>query len=295
MARAHRLNLLVVDGSQVLRLSVPRWALYGGSVGLALLVFALGVISAERFLLKHQGAQVDALQRQVAEQQLLIDASHRRLTHVRSEVSTWRQLHAEMWEPFGPNAGPARKATTGVGGGASDVAPVARVDALVLSQELDRLSSTVKEEGQSLRALAGLIGKARRVLVSLPYRWPVEGAVNSNFGRRTSPWTGKTEFHSGIDIDADRGTQVKAPAPGVVQFAGRGGAYGITVILDHGNQIQSLYGHLEKLQVAKGQRVERGQVIAVSGSTGRSSGPHLHYEVLVKGQPVNPRGFLWEN
>jgi murein DD-endopeptidase MepM/ murein hydrolase activator NlpD len=89
------------------------------------------------------------------------------------------------------------------------------------------------------------------------------------------------------------GTPVKAPATATVVFAGSGGEYGLAVILDHGNEVKSLYGHLSKIHVKVGQRVERGFIVALSGNTGRSSGPHLHYEVHVKGQAVNPRAFLW--
>jgi murein DD-endopeptidase MepM/ murein hydrolase activator NlpD len=89
------------------------------------------------------------------------------------------------------------------------------------------------------------------------------------------------------------GTPVKAPAPATVVFAGSGGEYGMAVILDHGNEVKSLYGHLSRINVKVGQRVERGVIVAFTGNTGRSSGPHLHYEVHVKGQAVNPRAFLW--
>ena len=167
-------------------------------------------------------------------------------------------------------------------------------DRVALSQELDLLSATVNEEGQSLRALERFMVKAGRVLAALPSRWPVRGAVNSEYGRRLSPWTGAPEFHSGLDISSERGTPVKAPAPGTVVFTGTQAEYGHTVILDHGNDIRSLYGHLQKSQVTQGQRVERGQVIALSGNTGKTTGPHVHYEILVKGQVVNPRGYLWD-
>ena len=86
---------------------------------------------------------------------------------------------------------------------------------------------------------------------------------------------------------------MKAPATATVVFAGSGGEYGNCVILEHGNEVKSLYGHLSKIHVRQGQRVERGTIIALTGNTGRSSGPHLHYEVHVKGQAVNPRAFLW--
>ena len=294
MRQPHRFNLLIVhgDGTRVLRLNLPRPVLYGTLIVLALAVSTLGAIFGDYVSLKRQFGQVAQLQRQTAEQQALIESFHSRIAEVRGEVSSWRNLHAKIWEPFGPEAGPAPKGT-GIGGGAP-VRAAFPGDRVALSQELDLLSATVNEEGQSLRALERFIAKAGRVLAALPSRWPVRGAVNSEFGRRLSPWTGAPEFHSGIDISSERGTPVKAPAPGTVFFAGFQAEYGNTVILDHGNDIKSLYGHLQKIQVTQGQRVERGQVIAVSGNTGKSSGPHLHYELLVKGQAVNPRGYLWD-
>ena len=108
------------------------------------------------------------------------------------------------------------------------------------------------------------------------------------------PWAASSEFHSGIDIGAPIGTEVKAPAPGTVVFAGRQAEYGVTLIIDHGNETKSLYGHLSKLNVAADQKIQRGDLVAFSGNTGRSSGPHLHYEIQVRGQPVNPNTYLWE-
>jgi murein DD-endopeptidase MepM/ murein hydrolase activator NlpD len=119
--------------------------------------------------------------------------------------------------------------------------------------------------------------------------------VNSDFGKRASPWGQTPEFHSGIDIGAPIGTPVRAPAPGTVIYAGTHPEYGITIILDHGNDTKSLYGHLSRLHVTANQRVQRGEVIGLTGNTGRSSGPHLHYEILVKGQSVNPTSYIWED
>ena len=294
MRQPRRFNLLIVhgDGTRVLRLNLPRWLTYGALGLLALAVSTLGAIYGDYIFLKQQYGQVAALKRQTVEQEALIETFHTRIANIRTEVSAWRTLHVKIWEPFGPEAGPAPKGT-GIGGG-EPVRAAFPGDRVALAREVDLLSSTVSEEGQSLRALERFIAKAGRVLAALPSRWPVRGAVNSEFGRRLSPWTGAPEFHSGIDISSERGTAVKAPAPGVVLFAGAQAEYGNTVILDHGNDIKSLYGHLQKVQVVQGQRVERGQLIAVSGNTGKSSGPHLHYEILVKGQAVNPRGYLWD-
>jgi murein DD-endopeptidase MepM/ murein hydrolase activator NlpD len=122
----------------------------------------------------------------------------------------------------------------------------------------------------------------------------VRGAVNSEFGNRQSPWGEGHEFHGGLDIRANRGTPVHAPAPGTVIHAGPAQDYGIAVIVDHGRDIRTLYGHLTKTSVQAGQTIDRGTVLGLSGNTGRSSGPHLHYEVHVKGRPVNPRAYLWD-
>jgi murein DD-endopeptidase MepM/ murein hydrolase activator NlpD len=132
------------------------------------------------------------------------------------------------------------------------------------------------------------------VLAALPSRWPVRGQVNSGYGSRVSPWSAQSEFHSGLDIGAPVGTPVRAPAPGTVVFAGVHAEYGQTLIVDHGNETKSIYGHLSKVYVAVNQKVERGEAIALTGNTGRSSGPHLHYEIQVKGQSVNPTSYLWE-
>jgi murein DD-endopeptidase MepM/ murein hydrolase activator NlpD len=294
MRKPKRFNLLIVhgDGTRVLRLNLPRWILFGGLTVLALAVSTLGAIYGDYISLKRQFSHVAALQQQVVEQQTLIDSFHHRIAEVRTEVGSWRQLHAKIWEPFGPQEGPARKGT-GIGGGAAALTAFPG-DRVALSQEMDLLTATVNEEGQSLRALERFMVKAGRVLAALPSRWPVRGAVNSEYGRRLSPWTGAPEFHGGLDIASERGTPVKAPAPGTIVFAGAQPEYGNTVILDHGNDIKSLYGHLQKIHVTQGQRVERGQLIALSGNTGKTSGPHLHYEILVKGQTVNPRGYLWD-
>jgi len=288
------IDLLMIHGgaARVLRVHLPRWVLWGVLTILALTVATLGAIWGDYISLKRQFGQVAALQRRAAEQRALIETFHTRIAQIRTEVSTWRTLRAKIWEPFGPDAEPALKAK-GIGGG-TPVRATAQGDRVALSQELDLLSATLNEEGQSLRALERVITKAGRVLAALPSRWPLRGPVNSEFGERLSPWTGAPEFHTGIDIRSQLGTPVKAPAPGTVIFAGPQAEYGNTVILDHGNGIKSLYGHLQKIQVTQGQRADRGQVIALTGDTGKTSGPHLHYEILIKGQPVNPRGFLWD-
>ena len=124
--------------------------------------------------------------------------------------------------------------------------------------------------------------------------WPARGWVTSDFGIRLDPYTAERVMHKGLDIANSFGAPVMAPADGVVIFAGTEGGYGKVVVIDHGYGVKTRFGHLSKLEVKTGDRVKRGQVVGAVGNTGRSTGPHLHYEVRVNGIPENPRKFILE-
>jgi murein DD-endopeptidase MepM/ murein hydrolase activator NlpD len=127
---------------------------------------------------------------------------------------------------------------------------------------------------------------------TLPSLWPVDGVLRSSFGGRSDPFSGEGTFHTGVDLEAATGTPVHVTADGVVISAGWSGAYGKLVVVDHGNGIQTYYAHLSEFRVIPGEEVQRGQVIALSGGTGRVTGPHMHYEVRLRGTPVNPYKYL---
>ena len=129
-------------------------------------------------------------------------------------------------------------------------------------------------------------------MAAAPTMWPVEGPVTGSFGERIDPFNGEGAFHTGVDISAPYGQAVIAPADGAVAFAGESGGYGRLVILEHGQGISTRYGHLASFAVAEGQRVRRGDVIGYVGRSGRSTGPHLHYEVRIQDVPVNPHKYL---
>jgi murein DD-endopeptidase MepM/ murein hydrolase activator NlpD len=294
--RARReFNLLVVhgDGRRVARLALSRWLILT-VLGLAVaLPVSVAVIYADYLSLRQQRALLNELTARVAEQQSVIEASRAKMQTIWAEINGWRELRARIWEPFSPESGPAKR-STGIGGGTGPSRAGETSELAPIGDELERLTSVVKEEGDDLRSLERFLSRATRMLAALPSRWPVRGSVNSGFGGRSSPWSSKSEFHSGLDIGAPVGTQVKAPAPGTVVFAGTHPEYGQALIVDHGNDTKSLYGHLSRLSVTVNQTVHRGDVIALTGNTGRSSGPHLHYEIQVKGQPVSPASYLWE-
>jgi murein DD-endopeptidase MepM/ murein hydrolase activator NlpD len=125
-----------------------------------------------------------------------------------------------------------------------------------------------------------------------PSLWPVNGVLRSSFGGRSDPFSGEGTFHTGVDLEAATGTPVHVTADGVVTSAGWSGAYGKLVVVDHGNGIETYYAHLSQFLVVAGEEVQRGQVIALSGGTGRVTGPHMHYEVRLRGTPVNPYKYL---
>lgn len=158
--------------------------------------------------------------------------------------------------------------------------------------ELDRQSAVLENQiaayqNASRRGTSGYVSPYKGKLLM-----PTVGRHSSPFGMRTHPISRKKRMHNGMDIAAKTGTAIKAAAPGVVITAGWMSGYGNTVVIDHGGSMSTLYGHCSRIHVKKGARVSRGQKIASVGSTGNSTGPHLHFEVRIKGRPVNPRGYL---
>ena len=175
------------------------------------------------------------------------------------------------------------KQADGASGGAGgplfvlDEAGAARVEARAaqLERELQEYESALRERAR------------------IPSLWPTAGEMSGGFGVRRDPFGGGlSEFHARQDISADYGAPVVTAADGTIRFTGAQGRYGQIVIVEHGNGLTTRYGHLSKIEVTEGQEVKRGQVIGSVGSTGRSTGPHLHYEVRLNEEAVNPRGYL---
>ena len=137
------------------------------------------------------------------------------------------------------------------------------------------------------------LARLERLIARMPFAAPlVQYAISSPFGIRHDPFNGERSFHPGIDLEAEIGETVFSTAPGIVDFAGFDGAYGRMIEIEHGNGIRTRYAHLSRLLVRVGDRVDEHQRIGSVGSSGRSTGPHLHYEVRIDGQPLNPAKFL---
>lgn len=161
-----------------------------------------------------------------------------------------------------------------------------------LTQKLDKLSAEATRQEQSLQELQAYFQDQKSLLASVPSVWPVRGWVTSDFGSRLDPYTSERVMHAGLDIAGPHGKEIIAPSDGTIVFAGLEGGYGNVLVVDHGYGIKTRYGHLASINVKPGEKVKRGDIIAMLGNTGRSTGPHLHYEVRVNGVAQNPRKFI---
>ncbi|MGD2115218.1 MAG: peptidoglycan DD-metalloendopeptidase family protein [Acidobacteriota bacterium] len=172
-------------------------------------------------------------------------------------------------------------AEAGIGGSAGDDS----ADLDFMRYRADRLSSRLDHVQEKLE-------ERTRWFSSTPSVMPVKGILTSGYGNRRDPITGRRAFHPALDIAAQPGREVRAPADGIVTRAGRIGGLGNAVYVSHGFGVNTRFGHMARLNVKPGDRVQRGDVLGQVGSTGRATGYHLHYEVHVDGKPVNPLGYI---
>jgi murein DD-endopeptidase MepM/ murein hydrolase activator NlpD len=163
-----------------------------------------------------------------------------------------------------------------------------------LQRGAEQLGELAISQERSLAEVVGQLEGKRAHLAATPAIWPTKGWLTSRFGTRVSPFTNQKQFHAGIDIAGERGTDVFAPAHGKVVFSGNRGPLGKSIIIDHGYGVRTQYGHSDDIYVKTGESVQRGQRIATLGNSGRSTGPHLHYVVEVKGKAVNPLDYIFD-
>ncbi|MFH2093196.1 MAG: peptidoglycan DD-metalloendopeptidase family protein [Pseudomonadota bacterium] len=161
-----------------------------------------------------------------------------------------------------------------------------------MHEQVKQTNQAAKKQALDFEDLIKLLENKRNLLASTPTIKPVDGWITSQFGYRTSPFTGQKEFHSGLDIANRSGTKILATANGKVSYAARKMYIGNLIVIDHGYGRVTRFGHLDKILVQEGQEVKRGDVIGLLGNTGRSTGPHVHYEVKINGTPVDPNKYI---
>ena len=172
--------------------------------------------------------------------------------------------------------------------------PDSNENLMTYQMRLERLRSQAELFTPILLKRVDAVHESMERSKAIPTRWPVEGILTSPYGYRASPTTGKWTFHKGIDIAAKRGTSIVSPKKGVVVVAEYQSGYGNYIEIDHGYGIRTRYGHASKLLKRVGSNIQEGEAIALVGSTGRSTGPHLHYEIRIDGVSVDPQKHLEE-
>jgi murein DD-endopeptidase MepM/ murein hydrolase activator NlpD len=158
--------------------------------------------------------------------------------------------------------------------------------------DIESLKKQVNETVESVSAIKSFIAEQKDIYLATPIGWPVHGVISSGFGLRVHPISGEVAGHTGVDIRIPTGTAVKATAPGIVSFSNWTNGSGYIVVLEHGHGFSTAYAHNKENYVTVGQKVKKGATIALSGSTGASTGPHVHYEVWKNGKQVNPISYL---
>lgn len=244
---------------------------------------------------RHLDENLNNAQRVIEEQRRQIVNLAGRVTGVSQDLQRVQRFDSKLRMMMNMEKDPAE-----VGGAPGDFSraylPLHRQElaARKMQDFLSRLSESVRLEEVRQQDLLRALRENRDALASMPSIWPVVGFISSSFGGRSSPFGGGGQFHKGLDISNRMGTPILAPAQGAVILAARDGAYGNSVEINHGGGIVTKYGHMQRWAVQPGQWVKRGEIIGYIGMSGRTTGPHLHYEVRLNGVPVNPMRYILE-
>ncbi len=312
----NKISILVLDssGAPPKQFSVSKLLLRGGLVLALLAAAGVGYLAYDYLQLKQSARTISA---RAAEVQNQLQSSHEEITHQRKQIQSFAREITELKQKLLAlnsfenkiriiaNLDKANEQDNlfGVGGSI----PEDLETSLALNETHSNLMREMHEQIEQLDMAAGnqqagfesllkSLEDQQNLLASTPTIRPIsprsESWVTSRFGRRVSPFTNKKEIHKGYDIAASPGTPILATADGVVTFTGNRGLLGKTIIIDHGHGITTYYGHMDKVLKKRGDKVKRWDTIGLVGNTGRSTGPHVHYEVRLNGLPVNPEKYI---
>ncbi|MBZ0273558.1 peptidoglycan DD-metalloendopeptidase family protein [bacterium] len=284
---------------EIRRSTITRVAM---AAGLAALGFGVGVLDyvSARMELAVAERQTGDLKKQVRRERQGVEERQRQLAVLRDEVMKLRRavtatagLERDIRREQGIAAyGEPLIATGGVDAKLPLDDSFETHDIVRMRQAMAAIARDSEENFAGLTKLRRYFRSRRGEIADRPSMWPVRGWVTSEFGVRSSPFTGEIGMHEGLDIAAPIGTVINAPAAGRAIFVGHHPGFGNYIVVDHGGGVTTHYGHLAQTLATEGAPVERGTPLGLVGSTGRSTGPHLHYEVRVMDIPVNPHGYL---
>jgi len=252
-------------------------------------------MASNRMMARTIGEQME----EIGQQRLQIQAFAHEINALKDHLVKLDQFEEKIRVIANLESGKGDSNLFGIGGAAPDdlnpqIDITQRHEGLMreMHRQVDDLDKASLRKESSFGNLLNKLEGQRNLLASTPAIRPTVGWMTSRFGHRISPFTGRKEFHKGIDIAHRHGTAILATADGIVSFNGKKGAMGNVLVIDHGHGIVTRYAHLSKSLKERGEKVKRGDIVAQMGSSGRSTGPHLHYEVHLNGVPVNPTQYI---
>ncbi len=298
--KKYTIMILPDETTRVRKYRVPRNMVRGLLVVLAVFVLGLGYLVTDYYGVKKMVTELDRLRLEARQQQQQLVTFAKSFDDLQGEMTRLRQFDMKLRVMADLDGVVYPEQIMGIGGENPEPfnpleGELSFQDQTIISsmnRSLDRLKTEVSIQERSFQELVEYLEDQKSLLASTPSIWPVKGWLTSTFGYRSSPFTGRRELHKGLDIATRSGTPIIAPADGLVVFAGREGGFGNMIIVDHGYGITTRYGHNSSLEAKLGQKIKRGDVIARVGNTGRSTGPHVHYEVAVNGVSVNPSRYI---
>ncbi|MGA1868691.1 MAG: M23 family metallopeptidase [bacterium] len=249
------------------------------------------------FQMKEQIKEFDRIKEKNREQESCIISFSKSIESLKRQMVDLQNSNTKLQILAGLQKPENNRQVFGIGGETSgDICRFYREDMEKLIDQmrvdLEKLTLETVSQDNQLMELSYIMENRKSILDSTPSIYPTHGWITSGFGYRKSPFTGKRELHKGIDVAGRRGTPVVAPARGIITYSGLNGGYGNVVEIEHGYGFSTLYAHNSVNLVKAGDRVERGDVISLLGNTGRSTAPHLHYEIRMNNVHVNPLNYI---
>ena len=306
MAKKISFIILSNSGTTVKQLAIPVVLLTALALVTALGVAFVGIAFHDYQSLRnslgtsnHIAQTIEEQREEVGQQRLQIQAFAHEINALKEKLVGLDQFEEKIRVIANLAPGQIDNNLFGVGGAApEDLEPqlelTQRHEGLMreMHQQVDELSTASQRQEKSFGNLLDKLEGQHNLLASTPAIRPTGGWMTSRFGHRVSPFTGRKEFHKGVDIANRKGTAILATANGIVSFAGKKGPMGNVLVIDHGHGVITRYAHLSEALKKRGEAVKRGDIIAQMGNSGRSTGPHLHYEVHLNGVPVNPATYF---
>jgi murein DD-endopeptidase MepM/ murein hydrolase activator NlpD len=292
--------LLPEGGRKVRQIKVPRFLFFLLLIFTVLISGIFGWVIVDYQAVRKRTSRLAQLQKENTQQKQQLVTLAQKIDAVNDRVKELKEFDTKLRTMVNLES-PTRDNSQFVGIGGSDpnlLNPRSTSEKThrklirLMHKSLDNLETEISVQKTEKKELIGRLERQKSMLASTPSIWPVKGWISSTFGYRQSPFTGEKEFHRGLDICNRKDSTIVAPADGVVASVEFDDGYGRIVTINHGYGVTTRYAHLDKALVKKGQAVKRGQEIGLVGNTGRSTGPHLHYEVVLNGVPVNPFRYI---